>query len=431
MHRLSLAFSCILIMFIASSPAHAGVAKPKAIPLPGGIPDTTSDAKKCFKAGELEQVQKYINQQRISLPGCSKGVVRPQKIVQAYKKGKSGTAGSLKSCVNVRKDAFEAEYLDIFERDIISLTSADAKGTNALCAANMIYYWAQNGAMTVVGKDGAGHVTSSQLARVWTISGVATAYMASNSTQNSAKEQKLSSGQTKHSVILSWMKLLANQIGSEVDSDKKIADEDEELGLTNRHFWRGYAILPIGILRNDANILTRSKSVFLSAMHEIEGEGEDKSGFMSQEILRKQNSLHYHVYALQPIMGMALLSKAAKCDFADTSWRKRKLSYLLRKTTEGAYDPQIFVNEINKRAGKKVTTNVVKSNGGKLMLYWGSKVDSSIFSQAKEYLVRKKVVGSDLGAIGINTSFDRLGGSYKKIANSVDAMRQNAKGCPI
>lgn len=429
-----LIFMCFLtaLVLTTSSPAAlAATTKPKAAPLPTKIPEkTTASPNNCFKAGELEQLEKYINEQRVSLPGCSKGVVKPQRIVQAYKKGKSGTAGSTKLCINVRKDAFNAEYLDMFEKDIINLTTNDTKGTNALCAANMIYYWAQNGAMTTIGQDGGNHVTASQLARVWTISGVATAYMASTNTQNSAKKQNLSSGQTKHTVILAWMKSLANQIGSEIDTDKKTAD-DEELGLTNRHFWRGYAILPIGILRNDINILKRSRSVFMSAMHEIEGEGEDSSGFMSEEISRKQNSLHYHVYALQPVMGMALLSKAAKCDFADTYWRKRKLSYLLRKTTEGSYNPKVFVNEVNKRAKQTVVKSVVEANGGKMMLYWGNEVDPSIFNQAKEYLVRKKVVGPELGAIGINTSFDRLGGSYRKIAKSVDAMRQNSKACPL
>lgn len=422
-------FLCFQIVSLTS--VAQATTKPVATPLPSGVPLTTSGSTNdCFKSGELDQYKRYINEQRVPLAGCSKGVIRPERVIQSYKKGVSGTRGSEKSCINTRKGAFSSGYIDMFLEDVVDLMSSDGSGTNAQCAANMLYYWAQNKAMTDIGNDGGNNVSTSQLARVWNVTGVATAYLVSTRTQDQAKKQSTSAG-TKHAVILSWMKLLANNISAEIDSDKDEADHDDELGLTNRHFWRGYAILPIGILRTDLNLLRRSRSVFLSGIHEIEGEGEDRSGFMPEEISRKQNSLHYHAYALQPLMGMALLSKAVKCDFADTSWRKRKLSYLLRKSAQGGFDPQVFVDEVNRRAGRTVIKSVLHTNAGKMMLYWGYKVDNDIFEDAKAYLVAKRLADSSMGYIGGSTSFDRLGGSFSKIASRVDAMRQSSGACPI
>ena len=150
----------------------------------------------------------------------------------------------------------------------------------------------------------------------------------------------------KDTVIKNWFANLALQIHGEIETERI-----KRLGQTkqfktgrfyNLHFWSGFSILPTALLLADSpnpafqstarKLFIQSNNVFTDAMFEIEfNRDEAGNGFLVRELQRRRLALNYHAYASYPILGMATLSQAYKCDFTSTSWKKKQISRLIKK----------------------------------------------------------------------------------------------------
>jgi poly(beta-D-mannuronate) lyase len=71
----------------------------------------------------------------------------------------------------------------------------------------------------------------------------------------------------------------------------------------NHLYWSGLAALGAGLAANDTKLIAYGRNVYLEAMSHI-----TESGVLPLERERGRRILHYHCYALQPLMMMAELS---------------------------------------------------------------------------------------------------------------------------
>ena len=122
---------------------------PQALPLPSGIPATTTSATNCFLPGEQDQYKKYLDQTRIKVSGCNVGVIAPQETLIAYGLYEQNTNGSDFSCSLLRQNYFSSAYTDLYVKELQSMVDTfelqeanplqDTNSRESMCVANMIF----------------------------------------------------------------------------------------------------------------------------------------------------------------------------------------------------------------------------------------------------------------------------------------------------
>jgi hypothetical protein len=201
-----------------------------------------------------------------------------------------------------------------------------------------------------------------------------------------------------------------------------IIDENRHKGHeANIQYWRAFAILSIGLLNRDKNLLSQSQEVFQTAMSSITDDPnrpEDDYGFLPFELERRSKALHYHGFASEPILGMALVSKMYGCHFLNSHWRLNQISRLLRKTIQGKYQPEVFTNEIERVFGAKGVTQDSSSDSRRLT-YLANEINPAISKNVTEFIAR--LANATLSTTyGHDKGNPRLGGSYQRLVEAVN-----------
>lgn len=162
--------------------------------------------------------------------------------------------------------------------DFLAHVARDANaGGDAACALSWMASWGEQQAML-------GKLSSEQAyyVRKWTLGGLALNY-ARVQTQATAAQR---------AVVESWFKALADATMAHSDAKKG--------GRNNHYYWEGLAVTAVGGVTGDTRYLDWGRKVFAHAMSQVAADGS-----LPAEMERAGKALHYHVFAVTPLVMMA------------------------------------------------------------------------------------------------------------------------------
>jgi poly(beta-D-mannuronate) lyase len=133
--------------------------------------------------------------------------------------------------------------------------------------------------------------------------------------------------------IARWLKKLAG------DNRRYYEEKRRHHGPSDAHnnhlYWAGFAIAAAGIANNDQKLFDWAMDAYKEGVHDI---GED--GTLPMEMDRGQMALHYHLYALAPLILLAEFGEANGLDlYAE---RDGAIKRLLSRSVSGLEDPTFF-----------------------------------------------------------------------------------------
>lgn len=196
------------------------------------------------------------------------------------------------------------EFLDAVARHASAFQAAPAKREEAQCGLQWLSSWAQQNAMM-------GKMTSNQsfYTRKWALGGLALSYA----------KLRPAAGDAERQAIDAWLKTLA---------DATLVHADAGKGVRNNHYyWEGLAVAATGAVTGDERLLAWGRKVFDHAMSQVAPDGS-----LPLEMERAAKALHYHSFAVQPLVMLASI----------LDLQSPKLDQLVRFTLQGAADPSVI-----------------------------------------------------------------------------------------
>jgi poly(beta-D-mannuronate) lyase len=193
------------------------------------------------------------------------------------------------------------EFLDAVARHASAYQAAPSKREEAQCGLQWLSAWAHQNAMM-------GRMTSNQsyYTRKWALGGLALSYAKLRPAASEADRQ----------AIDAWLKALA---------DATLVHADAGKGVRNNHYyWEGLAVAATGAVTGDERLLAWGRKVFDHAMSQVAPDGS-----LPLEMARAAKALHYHSFAVQPLVMLASILDV----------QSSKLDQLVRFTLQGAADP--------------------------------------------------------------------------------------------
>jgi poly(beta-D-mannuronate) lyase len=217
------------------------------------------------------------------------------------------------------------EFLEAVARHASAYQAAPANREEARCGLQWLSAWAGRNAML-------GKMTSNQswYTRKWALGGLALSYARLRPAASEAERQ----------AIDAWLKTLA---------DATLAHADAGKGVRNNHYyWEGLAVAATGAVTGDERLLAWGRKVFEHAMSQIAPDGS-----LPLEMERAAKALHYHSFAVQPLVMLASILDV----------QSPKLDQLVRFTLQGIADP----SAIEKAAG--IAQERIKGTPGWKIVY--------------------------------------------------------------
>jgi poly(beta-D-mannuronate) lyase len=169
-------------------------------------------------------------------------------------------------------------FLDAVARDASSYQAAPDKAVvDARCGLAWMAGWAKEKALL-------GKMSSNQAyyQRKWTLGGLALSYA----------RLKPAAGEAQKQAIEPWLKALA---------EATMLHADAYTGARNNHYyWEGLAVLAAGAVTGEARHVAWGRRVFDEAMTHVAADGS-----LPREMERAGKALHYHLFAVTPLVMMA------------------------------------------------------------------------------------------------------------------------------
>jgi poly(beta-D-mannuronate) lyase len=194
------------------------------------------------------------------------------------------------------------DFLNAVARSASNYQAApDKAAPDAQCGLTWLTGWANNKAML-------GKMSSNQAfyTRKWTLGGLALSYAKLKPAANEAQRRD----------IEAWLQELAGLT---------IEHSDNHKGVRNNHYyWEGLAVTAAGAVTGDARALAWGRKVFDEAMTHVAADGS-----LPREMERATKALHYHLFAVEPLVMMASI----------LDLRSPKLDLLMQFTRASAADP--------------------------------------------------------------------------------------------
>jgi poly(beta-D-mannuronate) lyase len=158
----------------------------------------------------------------------------------------------------------------------------------------------------------------------WMLAGTAMAYLKVRTSGVGSLEQD--------KAIQMWLGTLADKIKDYVDGKRKNANSD---AWNNHLYWAGLAVAASGVARNDARDFKWGVDSYKTGVGDIQA-----SGVLMREMARAGMALHYHLYALAPLIMIAELGEANGMDLYAEN--KGAIHRLVTISEAGLKDPGIF-----------------------------------------------------------------------------------------
>jgi poly(beta-D-mannuronate) lyase len=158
----------------------------------------------------------------------------------------------------------------------------------------------------------------------WLLAGVSVAYLkARNSGVGTPDQQK---------DIQKWFSSVADRVTEYVDTKKVNPDSD---AWNNHRYWSGLAVAAAGIATNDKSNFVWGVQSYKAGVDQIQPDG-----VLPHEMARAGRALHYHLYALAPLIMIAELAEANGMDLY--SYNNGAIHRLVNLCIAGLRDPEIF-----------------------------------------------------------------------------------------
>ncbi|HTW47146.1 MAG TPA: alginate lyase family protein [Acidobacteriaceae bacterium] len=189
----------------------------------------------------------------------------------------------------------------------------------AACVYSLLNAAAQAKAWTDSMPTGQGHYEQK-----WLLAATSVAYLKVRNTGVGTP------GQEKD--IKKWFSSLANRVTDYVDSRQNIPGSDAQ---NNHRYWSGLAVSAAGIALNDKSDYEWGIASYKFGVDQIQ-----PNGVLPLEMNRAGRALHYHLYALAPLIMIAELAEANGLDLY--SYDSGAIHRLVKLCIAGLADPSLF-----------------------------------------------------------------------------------------
>jgi poly(beta-D-mannuronate) lyase len=185
--------------------------------------------------------------------------------------------------------------------------------------------------MDIAARDGVfiGKMSSNQAYYVqgWIIGAIAIAYL-------KVRESDLISQKEEHS-ILPWIEQVANQTITYYEDARRRGAGD----ATNNHlYWAGVEVAAAGIAVNDRKFFDWAMQTYDAGVKEVQPDGS-----LQLEMTRGQRALHYHLFALSPLVYLAEFGELnGRHLYAEDDYAIKKLAEL---SARGMIDNSFFADK--------------------------------------------------------------------------------------
>lgn len=165
----------------------------------------------------------------------------------------------------------------------------------------------------------------------WTMGGLAISYLK----VRSAGAKTLGATPEQTAAVKAWMK----KVGGEVEGwfEERRGKQTKD-GRNNHLYWAGLAVMATGIAADDRKQYDWAVSTYQDGLKQI---AED--GTLPLEMDRKARALHYHLFALAPLVTMAEFGAANGQDLYGA--QHNRLHLLVSRTLSGLIDNSYFATK--------------------------------------------------------------------------------------
>ncbi len=214
--------------------------------------------------------------------------------------------------------------IDDFSRAAVRAADAyQTKGSRAaaLCVATLLESAANQKALT-------GTMDGGQASYVqgWNLGAWAVAYLKVRSAGLVSQDQT--------HTIQSWLEKLARDNAGYYERKRRNRHHPNDSD-NNHVYWAGFAIAAAGIANDNRNLFNWGMGAYKHGVHDIQ-----KDGTLPNEMARGQMALHYHLYALAPLMMLAEFGETNGLDlYAERDYAIKRLA---ARCVSGLQDPSFF-----------------------------------------------------------------------------------------
>jgi poly(beta-D-mannuronate) lyase len=175
----------------------------------------------------------------------------------------------------------------------------------------------------------AGNMSSNQANYVqnWTLGGLAISYL-----KVRTAGPALGATPEQMNAVQTWMKTVGQQVEKWFDERRAKGTTDSQ---NNHYYWAGFAVMATGIVVNDQSLYDWGVGTYKDGVGRVASDGT-----LPLEMARGQRALHYHLFALAPLVTMAEMGEANGQDLY--SYDHNKLHLLVSRTMAGLVDNHYF-----------------------------------------------------------------------------------------
>jgi poly(beta-D-mannuronate) lyase len=172
----------------------------------------------------------------------------------------------------------------------------------------------------------AGKMSSNQAYYVqgWVVGAIAVAYLKIRETGMATPEQT--------ETIANWMQSVGEQTVGYYDAHKRVGHGDSQ---NNHLYWAGVELAAIGVAANNGKDFSWAMATYDNGVDQIQPDGA-----LPLEMARGGRALHYHLYALAPLVLLAEFGEANRLDLY--SHANGAIHRLVNFSVAGLQDPTPF-----------------------------------------------------------------------------------------
>ncbi len=202
--------------------------------------------------------------------------------------------------------------------------AADAYLTRGSAAAARCVYTLLDAAAQAKAWTDAMPTSQGSYEQKWLLAAVSVSYLKVRGAGTGTPEQEKD--------IKKWLNNVANRVMEYVDSKQSRPDSD---AWNNHRYWAGFAVAAAGVATNDKREFEFGVQAYKAGVDQIQPDGA-----LPRELARAGRALHYHLYALAPLIMMAELAEANGIDLY--SQDHGAIHRLVQLCEAGLANPEIF-----------------------------------------------------------------------------------------